>query len=778
MAAPRPPVLLGRASEREALDRLLENVRGGQSAVLVIRGEAGVGKTALLHYCARQASGFRVARIAGVESEMELPFAGLHQLCAPMLDRLDALPEPQQARPGRRARAVVRRRPRPLPGRPGRAQPAGRGRRGAAAAVLRRRRAVARCRLGPGPRLRRATAAGGVGGDRLRRARADRRARAGRPAGAARSEGSPRRTRAPCSRPSSRAGSTSASATGSSPRRAAIRWRCWSCRAALTATQLAGRVRAAGRACRCRGGSRRASCGGSRRCPRTTRLLLLVAAAEPVGDPPAGVARGRAARDRASAADGRRDGGAAGDRRAGDASVIRWCARRSTDRHRLQERRAVHLALAEATDRGRRSGPPRVASGRGRGGPDEEVAVGARALGRPGAGARRPRRGGCVPAACGRADRRPGPPGGAGAGRRRRRACRPARSTSRVGCWPPRRPGPLDELAARPRWTCCAPRSPIAESRGSEAPRAAAAGREDARAARRRTRARDLSRRVERGAVRRASGAAPAACTDVSRAALARATTGRTRSVRPICCCDGLRAGVHRRTRRGGAASSSGRRAASPARSVAVEEVLRWGWLATAAAVMVWDYETCLAVAARGVELARDVGRAGRRSPSASTCSPRPWRWAASSRSAASLIAEADAVTEATGARVAPVRRPRARRPSGPRGRGRRADRRHDRARPTAGGQGTAVQYARWARAVLLNGLGRYEEALAAAQDASDDTPELFVSAWALSELVEAAARSEDTARARGALERLAEATRSRAKPTGGSGSRRARARC
>ena len=97
MAPGRAPVLLGRAAERELLDRLLENVRAGQSAVLVVRGEAGVGKTALLHYCARQASGFRVARIAGVESEMELPFAGLHQLCAPMLGRLGALPQPQQA---------------------------------------------------------------------------------------------------------------------------------------------------------------------------------------------------------------------------------------------------------------------------------------------------------------------------------------------------------------------------------------------------------------------------------------------------------------------------------------------------------------------------------------------------------------------------------------------------------------------------------------------------------------------------------------------------------
>ena len=96
MAARRPPVLLGRADERQLLDRLLENVRGGQSAVLAVRGETGVGKTALLHHCARQASGFRVAKLAGVESEMELPFAALHQLCAPMLARLGAVPEPQQ----------------------------------------------------------------------------------------------------------------------------------------------------------------------------------------------------------------------------------------------------------------------------------------------------------------------------------------------------------------------------------------------------------------------------------------------------------------------------------------------------------------------------------------------------------------------------------------------------------------------------------------------------------------------------------------------------------
>src|SRR5829696_8711614 len=96
MAAPHTPGFIGRSRECEVLDRLLANVRGGQSTVLVIRGEAGVGKTALLEYCARQARGFRVAQIAGVESEMELPFAGLHQLSASMIDRLGALPKPQQ----------------------------------------------------------------------------------------------------------------------------------------------------------------------------------------------------------------------------------------------------------------------------------------------------------------------------------------------------------------------------------------------------------------------------------------------------------------------------------------------------------------------------------------------------------------------------------------------------------------------------------------------------------------------------------------------------------
>ncbi|MGH3405876.1 MAG: ATP-binding protein [Streptosporangiaceae bacterium] len=96
MPAQRAPRLRGRTSECKLLDRLLEDVRRGQSAALIIRGEAGAGKTSLLHYAIGHATGFRVARITGVEAEMELPFAGLHQLCGPMLGHLTDLPEPQQ----------------------------------------------------------------------------------------------------------------------------------------------------------------------------------------------------------------------------------------------------------------------------------------------------------------------------------------------------------------------------------------------------------------------------------------------------------------------------------------------------------------------------------------------------------------------------------------------------------------------------------------------------------------------------------------------------------
>ncbi|MFI6674368.1 AAA family ATPase [Kribbella sp. NPDC050470] len=91
-----PATLRGRTSELRVLAELVEAVRAGDSRVLVVRGEPGVGKTALLESLATQAPGCQVARAAGVQSEMELAFAGLHQLCAPMLSRLVRLPTPQR----------------------------------------------------------------------------------------------------------------------------------------------------------------------------------------------------------------------------------------------------------------------------------------------------------------------------------------------------------------------------------------------------------------------------------------------------------------------------------------------------------------------------------------------------------------------------------------------------------------------------------------------------------------------------------------------------------
>src|SRR6185295_15579335 len=89
--------LLGRRSECATLDGLLEMVRAGESGALVIRGDPGGGKTALLEYVVERAAGCRVAQASGVQAEMELAFNGLHQLCAPMLDRLERLPAPQRA---------------------------------------------------------------------------------------------------------------------------------------------------------------------------------------------------------------------------------------------------------------------------------------------------------------------------------------------------------------------------------------------------------------------------------------------------------------------------------------------------------------------------------------------------------------------------------------------------------------------------------------------------------------------------------------------------------
>jgi MoxR-like ATPase len=91
-------VLLDRRGETELLDGVIAAVRRGESRALVVRGEPGVGKTALLDHLARAATDCRVVRVVGVQAERELAFAGLHQLCSPLWDRLPHLPD----RSGRR----------------------------------------------------------------------------------------------------------------------------------------------------------------------------------------------------------------------------------------------------------------------------------------------------------------------------------------------------------------------------------------------------------------------------------------------------------------------------------------------------------------------------------------------------------------------------------------------------------------------------------------------------------------------------------------------------
>src|SRR6266508_6257590 len=88
--------LLGRQRERAVLERLLDTARGGHGAVLVVHGDPGVGKTALLEYAVEAGEGFRVVRTAGVEGEMELDYAALQQLCSPIMGFAERLPDPQR----------------------------------------------------------------------------------------------------------------------------------------------------------------------------------------------------------------------------------------------------------------------------------------------------------------------------------------------------------------------------------------------------------------------------------------------------------------------------------------------------------------------------------------------------------------------------------------------------------------------------------------------------------------------------------------------------------
>jgi ATP/maltotriose-dependent transcriptional regulator MalT len=187
----------------------------------------------------------------------------------------------------------------------------------------------------------------------------------------------------------------------------------------------------------------------------------------------------------------------------------------------------------------------------------------------------------------------------------------------------------------------------------------------------------------------------------------------------------------------------------------AVEEVLRWGWLATMGAVVVWDYDGCLAIGSRCVQLARDSGALTVLAVALNILT-QAVAMGGEFATAEGLISEAHAVIEATGTPVlqygALFLRAFQGRETDVTQLGESTVR-----EATASGQGTAIEFVDLANAVMCNSLGRYRDGMAQAQAAADATPELIVAGWGLSELVEAAARSGELDIARAAVKRIAE---------------------
>jgi hypothetical protein len=188
------------------------------------------------------------------------------------------------------------------------------------------------------------------------------------------------------------------------------------------------------------------------------------------------------------------------------------------------------------------------------------------------------------------------------------------------------------------------------------------------------------------------------------------------------------------------------------------EEERRWLWLAARAAALLWDYESWDLLSARQVQLSRDAGALGVL-PVALSTRAGVYLFAGELDAAASLADELVTVTEATGGRVAPYR---ALGLAAFRGREAEASELIETRTKdfVAGGEGMGLIFAQWATAVLCNGLGRYEDALAAARRAAEDPNELWFSTWGSVELIEAAIRSGNTEQAVDVLERLSESTR------------------
>jgi DNA-binding CsgD family transcriptional regulator len=738
-------VLHGRRDEREVLDRLLEAVRGGQSHVLVVTGEPGVGKTALLGSVIRSASGFRVARAVGVESEMELAFAALQQLCAPLLDRLDRLPGPQQDALGAAFGLSAGDAPdrflvglavlslfseaaqeQPLLCVIDDAQWLDRASAQALAFVARRLLAESVALVfatrDPGDELERLPKLA-VEGLRRCDARALLDSALGVPLDERVRERLIAETRGnPLALLELPRGLTAAELAGGF--------------GLLDALGLSGRIE----------DSFRTRLAG---LPAETQRLLLVAAAEPVGDP---VLVWRAA--------GRLG---IGVEAAAETDGLLTIGMQVNFRHPLvrsavyrgaapAERRAVHRALAEATDAevdpDRRAWHLAAAAP----GPDAEVA------------AELERSAGRAQARCGLA--------AAAAflersvaltldpSLRAQRGLAAAQAKYQAGAFDAAlglvgiaESGPLDELQCA-QVDLLRGQIAFALSRGSDAPPLLL------KAAKR---FEPLDGRLAGETYLEALTAALLPGRLGSRGSVletARAARAAPPPAHPLRASDLLLDGLARLITEGLDAGTSGlRRAVDAFRSADIsrEEGLRWLWIGCGAAALLWDDKAWDVLSASFVQLARDAG-ALTVLPLALTTRSGMQLFAGECAVAASLAEEVAAVNEATGSSFAPYAEL-----ALVAFEGREAEaselietatkevvRRGD-------GQGLTLIY--WATAVLRNGLAQYQGALAAAEQAAEDDRELWFSRWGLVELIEAAARSGNVELAADGVGRLSHIT-------------------
>jgi tetratricopeptide (TPR) repeat protein len=651
-----PPELLGRRSECEALDQILADALAGRSGVTVLRGEAGVGKSALLGCLSDRVAGWHVAKAVGVESEMELDYAGLHQLCAPVLDRLGRLPAPQ-----RDALATVF----------GRGAGAAPDRFLVGLATLTLFAEVAEeqplvCLVDDAQWLDQASAQ--VLGFVARRLLAERvavvcatRTEAGDDVLTGLPELSVRGLGDRDARALLLAGVPGpldtrvcdqiVAESHGNPLALLELPRTWNVTGLAGGFGFPSRQPVASRI-------EQSYIRRLQPLPPDTRLLVLMAAAEPLGDPVLfHRAAGRLGVDLAAAGPAQDSGLLElGGRVEFAHPLVRSAVYRSAA---ANDRRRVHRALAEATMAG--TDPDRRAWHRARAapGPDEEVAA---ELER--SADRAQARGGVAAAAAflQRSAQLTVEPA-----RRAERSLTAAQVSFQAGEF-----GEALQLAA------AAEAEPLDRFQRARVDGPVAGG--------------DILGEICRAARALPPRPGPARPLDLLLDGLARLITdGHTAAIPAL------------------------QRAAKALADLPVEDLLRWGWMAQSASVTVWDDEASRATCARNVRLVREAGALAELPIHLSGLGIAR-SWAGDFAGAAAIAAEADSVAAATGGRPAPQAWLRLQALKG-----REVEAVAAIEQAVAEGPGVAI-YAHWAAAVLYNGLARYEEASAAARQASSTT--------------------------------------------------------